>query len=152
MEHDLLPESGWRQTARHGMKFYTVGAIGIGVQLATLSLLTGFFKINYLIATFLAVEAAVLHNFLWHRIWTWADRPGSPFSMLLRFHLTNGAFSVIGTVFAMRVLVGGQLLDPALANLASVAFCSLVSLLNFFASDRFVFSGARRSMKPRAAR
>ena len=29
---------------------------------------------NYLAATALAVEAAVLHNFAWHQRWTWKDR------------------------------------------------------------------------------
>src|SRR5436190_21825889 len=28
----------------------------------------------YLLATALAVEGAILHNFVWHERWTWADR------------------------------------------------------------------------------
>ncbi len=38
---------------------------------AALTLLLGP---HYLVATALAVEMAVLHNFFWHRRWTWADR------------------------------------------------------------------------------
>src|SRR5438552_13002172 len=39
-------------------------AIGIGVQLAVLTILKSGFALNYLSATALAVEAAILHNFL----------------------------------------------------------------------------------------
>ncbi len=140
------PASASANGAGHGahalrswLKFSAVSAAGVAVQAGALELLLRVVGLHYLAASALAVEAAVLHNFFWHKIWTWADRRGSTLSMLLRFHVTNGAFSLVGTVFAMRVLVGGQLLDPALANLASIAFCSLVSVLNFLASDRFVF-------------
>jgi len=140
MQQDLLPESGWRETARHGMKFYTVGAIGIGVQLATLSLLTGFFKINYLIATFLAVEAAVLHNFLWHEHWTWSERTRESeepaFTRLWRFNLSNGALSIAGNVIMMRILVGTFHFHFFPAQILSIGCCSL---LNFLISDRLVF-------------
>jgi len=57
-------------------RFSLVGAIGIAVQLGMLAALVAM-KMNYLLATGLAVEAAVLHNFLWHQRYTWADRAGS---------------------------------------------------------------------------
>jgi putative flippase GtrA len=132
-----------RAEVRSWLKFSVVSAAGVGVQAAALDLLLRLTPLHYLPASVLAVEAAVLHNFAWHKIWTWADRRGSTLSMLLRFHVTNGAFSLVGTVFVMRLLVGGQVLNPALANLASIAFCSLVSLFNFFLSDRFVFPGRK---------
>ena len=59
---------------RRWLKFNSVGAIGIGVQLSVLTLLAGHLGLNYLLATALAVETAVLHNFVWHEKWTWADR------------------------------------------------------------------------------
>ena len=132
-----------RAAIRHWLKFSAVSAAGVAVQAAVLELLLRAMGLHYLAASALAVEAAVLHNFFWHRIWTWPDRPGETVSLLLRFHLTNGALSVVGTVFLMRVLVGGGVLAPALANLASIAFCSLLSLLSFFVSDRLVFTARR---------
>ena len=63
-----------RTTGRRWLKFNLVGAIGIVVQLAVLGILNGILKLDYLPATALAVEAAVLHNFLWHERFTWADR------------------------------------------------------------------------------
>jgi putative flippase GtrA len=56
------------------LKFNAVGAIGIGVQLAVLVGLKSGLHLSYLLATALAVEAAVVHNFLWHERYTWADR------------------------------------------------------------------------------
>ena len=56
------------------MKFHLVGAIGIGAQLIFLFFFKTELHMNYLLATALAVECAVLHNFLWHEHYTWADR------------------------------------------------------------------------------
>ena len=97
-------------------KFNFVGGIGIGVQFAALFLLKGVLHINYLAATAMAVEAAVLHNFVWHERFTWADRTKLSdgenrakqrrVARLLRFHLSNGAVSIVGNVALMKVLVG----------------------------------------------
>jgi putative flippase GtrA len=57
------------------LKFNLVGTLGFAVQLGCLKLLLHF-QMNYLAATALAVEIAVLHNFVWHERFTWKDRPG----------------------------------------------------------------------------
>ncbi len=56
------------------MKFNLVGGIGIAVQFAALFLMKSVLHFNYLAATAIAVEAAVVHNFVWHEQFTWADR------------------------------------------------------------------------------
>ena len=119
-------------------KFNAVGAMGIVVQLVTLTLLKSGLGANYLIASILAVEAAVIHNFLWHERYTWADREST--SRLIRFakfNLGNGAISMVGNVALMRVLVGAIGINYLLANAISIAACSL---LNFLVSDRLVFT------------
>lgn len=95
--------------------------------------------LHYLIATILAVEIAVLHNFIWHRMWTWADRKTeiSSLGALLRFNLTNGLVSIAGNVFLMWALAGGAKLNPQLANLLTIAICSVA---NFLLADRLVFA------------
>lgn len=118
------------------MKFNLVGAVGIAVQLGAFWILTGF-GLGYLLATALAVEAAVLHNFFWHERFTWKDRHSSEsLSRLCRFNLTTGAVSIAGNLLLMRVLVGGAHLPPMVANMISIAVCSLA---NFLVSDRWVF-------------
>jgi putative flippase GtrA len=63
---------------RRWVKFNFVGGIGIGVQFGVLFLLKSVLHIHYLTATVIAVEAAVLHNFIWHARFTWADRTKPP--------------------------------------------------------------------------
>ena len=122
------------------IKFYTVGSLGMMVHLGLLALFVRGFQMHYQLATALAVEVAVLHNFLWHRRWTWADRPfAGPVAVsvrLLRFNLTNGLVSVLGNLFFMQLFVGGLGLEPVPASLLSIAPCALV---NFIVSDRWVF-------------
>ena len=51
--------------------------MGIAVQLLMLVVLKAGLHLHYLVATALAVETAVIHNFLWHERFTWADRSGT---------------------------------------------------------------------------
>jgi len=124
------------------LKFNFVGALGIAVQFGAFALLVSGLRVYYMIATPLAVEAAVLHNFVWHERFTWKDRtrevprPRDVAMRLLRFHAGNGAVSILGNVALMRVLVGVLHLNPYLGNGISIAICSL---LNFAASEWFVF-------------
>jgi len=126
---------------RHCVRFYVVGAIGVVVQLAALALFKSGLRMDYLLATALAVEVAVLHNYIWHERWTWADRTDSVstgrLGRILRFHLTNGVVSMLGNLVIMQLLVGSIRIPYLLANLLSITLCSL---LNFLAADRFVFS------------
>jgi putative flippase GtrA len=137
----IPPKETWKHFARTGLKFYTVGAAGIAVQLAGLTIYHGFFKWNYLLATALAVEGAVLHNFVWHERWTWRDHadkyPEGLFGRLIRFNLANGTFSIIGNVLLMRFFVGVTHLHYFLSNILSIGSCSL---LNFLISHRFIYS------------
>ncbi len=68
-------------------KFNLVGVIGILVQFAALFFLKSVMHCNYLAATALAVEAAVVHNFVWHERYTWADRVANPPGAKAQDHL-----------------------------------------------------------------
>lgn len=126
---------------RRWCKFNLVGGAGILVQFATLFVLKGALHVQYLAATALAVETAVLHNFFWHERYTWADRCTSQSwrpspRRLLRFHLANGAVSIIGNLALMKVMVGQGHMNYLIAN--SIAIC-LCSLANFLVSEEWVF-------------
>ncbi|MGH9492643.1 MAG: GtrA family protein [Terriglobales bacterium] len=133
----------WKTLGRRWLKFNFVGALGIGVQLAALAALTAL-GLGYLAATALAVEAAVVHNFLWHERMTWRDRATPLFRHLLgrfvRFQMANGAISLIGNLVVMRLLVGAVHLPVLWANLGAIASCAA---LNFVVSDRLVFTTSR---------
>jgi len=66
--------TGSRSGLIRWLKFNAVGLMGICVQLAILALLRSGLGWNYLLSTALAVEITVIHNFLWHERFTWADR------------------------------------------------------------------------------
>jgi putative flippase GtrA len=89
----------WRRVAVRWLKFNAVGGIGIVVQLVVLAVLRGGLQVHYLLATALAVEATVLHNFFWHERFTWADRvhmsPPESLARLMKFNLTTGVFSLL---------------------------------------------------------
>jgi putative flippase GtrA len=129
-----------RQSFFRWMKFNAVGGIGIGVQLAALAVFRSLLKLDYLLATGLAVEIAVIHNFVWHERFTWADRPAArPVQSLVRlakFNASNGAVSIVGNLMLMRLLVGELKSNYVASNLIAIVLCSLV---NFVLGDRFVF-------------
>jgi putative flippase GtrA len=117
-----------------------VGMIGIGVQFTALFLLKSVLGFNYLFATAFAVEAAVVHNFVWHEQFTWSDRVRSSWRhsvpRFVRFNLTNGAVSILGNLALMRVMVGEGHMNYLLANAIAIALCSVA---NFLVSEQWVF-------------
>jgi putative flippase GtrA len=127
------------QLRRWGI-FNLVGVLGFALQLGLLFLLRHFAGLNYLVATGIAVEAAVLHNFAWHERVTWGDiaslQRNQVWLRLLKFHLANGLISLAGNIALTWVLVKEAGLHYLLANAISVVICSL---LNFIAGDAFVF-------------
>jgi putative flippase GtrA len=120
--------------------FNLVGILGFILQLVCLTILRGVAGLHYLIATGLSVEAAVLHNFVWHERWTWADRanalPEGVGIRLLKFNLSNGAISLCGNILLMRLFVGTLGLHYLVANVSAILLCAV---FNFILSDRLVF-------------
>jgi putative flippase GtrA len=119
-------------------KFNFVGAIGIAVQFAVLIFLKSALHMNYLLATAIAVEAAVVHNFVWHEQFTWADRflPRTRPARFLRFNFANGGVSIVGNLTLMKLMVGLGHMNYIAANAIAIALCSLA---NFLVSDQWVF-------------
>ncbi len=129
------------------LRFNTVGLMGVVVQITTLFGSCSFLRIHYLPATALAVEAAILHNFLWHEHWTWSTqraRPGT-WGRLLRFNLTAGTVSILQNLFLMKLLVADLDLHYLPANLISITTCSI---LNYFFCDWFVFRWSQATSSP----
>src|SRR5438093_366466 len=114
----VFPES------RRVSRFITVGALGFAFQVAALAVLTTVAHWPWLPATIVAVELAVVHNFLWHERWTWRGAFASHQSSVLicesratrfvRFNVMTGLTSIAGNAALMAVYVGVMGL-PALA-------------------------------------
>jgi putative flippase GtrA len=124
-------------------RFVTSGAPGFVVQMITVAALTRFTDVHYAAATAIAVEAAILCNFMWHERWTFSDRPAGSrlerLSRLLRFNALTGVTSVFGSVAIAAVLVEHAAVSAVVANAAAVVS---LGLLNFAAADVLVFRTA----------
>jgi putative flippase GtrA len=123
------------------LRFNAAGLVGVIVQLAALAALTHIAGFGTLTATSLAVETAILHNFIWHERYTWADRtratPHQSLRRLLHFNLSNGAVSLIGNLILTVLLVDDAHLPLLLANLIAIGVCSS---FNFVISEYVVFT------------
>ena len=148
------------------LRFNTVGLLGVVVQLAAVAVLVELLHLHYAVATALAIEISVLHNFAWHERWTWAPDPTSGASaarrdrggaerrersgaglqpcsrsgVLLRcllFHAGNGCVSVVGSLALLPVLVGHFHVHYLAANLLTIG---ATGLLNFLLGDHVVFA------------
>ena len=130
-------EDAGRQPGRAG-RFVLVALGGFVIQLIVLDVLTRLAALDYRAATALAVEAAVLHNFIWHEWWTWRmpSRTGSRLVRAARFHAATALLSIGGNLVLMSCFV--ELLGwPVLvANIVAVA---VLGVANFRAADRWVF-------------
>src|SRR3989454_10154830 len=122
----------------HFIRFNVVGVFGFALQSGVLFVLTHSpHPFGYIAATAVAVELAILNNFVWHQRWTWKDRPsattGETLRRLLKFNITNGAVSITGNLIFMSLLVGRLGVPVAFAYVTSVAACAIC---NFFLADR----------------
>jgi putative flippase GtrA len=134
--HEMLTLCRW-------VNFNAVGALGFCIQLSALWFFIVALKLTSLVATVLAVETAVVHNFVWHQFLTWKDRSSEKrydwLKRLFAFNLTNGAVSLAGNLFFAWLIVGRQRIWLLAANLFAIAVCSLI---NFVLSDRLIFRTA----------
>lgn len=122
------------------LAFNAVGVVGFAVQIGALWLLVRVGGVPSVVAAAIAVEAAVLHNFVCHWCWTWSDRVGGGHEFLVRlvrFNATNGAVSVAVNAALMALLQHVLGVHFLLATLAGV-LCS--SIANFILGDRVVFA------------
>ena len=126
------------------IRFNLVGAMGMAVQLVTLAFVNHWTRGRYMIASSVAIELTLLHNFAWHLHYTWRDRrdqadKSSRLAQLAKFHLSNGLVSLLGNLILMRLLVREAHLPVLAANGASILCCSIV---NFSLSNLWAFARA----------
>jgi len=104
-----------RAARRRFSRFSAVGVIGAGLQLLLMSLLTKCFGLLSVIATPVAVEITLLHNFIWHERFTWSESRAKRSTQLVdrlwRFHAANGLISLGGNTI-LHVLSGGAAEGP----------------------------------------
>ena len=133
--------------AGRAWKFALVGGLGVLVNLGLLFLLTAFAGLPRGAAWFSAVEASVLHNFVWHQTFTWRDRREAGAGAWLRrattFHLSvAGTVAINGTLFGLLSIAGAPLILAGLAGIAGAA------VFNFVVGDHWVFKPLIAEINP----
>jgi putative flippase GtrA len=130
---------------RRAGRFALVGLLGFGLQMALLRLFVDVGHLHYLVATALAVEGTIVHNFIWHSQWTWRDRPGDAlpwWTRLARFNGLTAVASIAGNLGLMVLFVEAARLPLLPANAMAVA---VMSAANFIGADRLVFPARSRA-------
>jgi putative flippase GtrA len=128
---------------RRFVAFATVGLVGFFVQVASLLVFVSVTRWQLLVATAASVAVAVLHNFVWHERWTWADRTrgGRGWPMrLIAFGATNGVASLAGNVGFVSLYSFAFDAPPLAATVLAVIS---MTALNFVLADRLVFGQTR---------
>lgn len=111
-------------------RFNLVGLLGVLVQLTTLALLNRAIPAHYLLASTVAVEFTLFHNFAWHLHYTWPEaRPSAALQKVLRFQLSNDLTSLLGNLALMHLFVHSLHAPVILSNALSIACCGFVNFL-----------------------
>ncbi len=133
--------------ARRFGKYNVVGVMGLCLKFSVLAALVEAAHAGYMLATALAVETVMLHNFAWHLRWTWRDRSrglsvAEILARLARFQCGNGAIGLFANLVSMRILVAGFGMHYFAANLIATALAGIAS---FMLSEFVVFANPARA-------
>ncbi len=130
------------------LKFGSVGALGVVVNMACYTLFHEALGVEDYLARVFAIEIAVLHNFTWNFFWTWKDRGRrvkAYFTRLLRYH---------GSTFIASYLVPlaiGWAVNFAMEGIPFANYISHLTgivagmLVNYLISDFWVFKTSKQT-------
>jgi putative flippase GtrA len=116
------------------IRFLVVGGSGVVVNSAALFVLYGLAGLPLVVASALAVELAITHNFLWNDRWTF-KRTSRSISRFLKFNLVSLMGLAITTATAWLLVQQGGV-NYLLANLAGIA---LATTCNFLANVQWTW-------------
>jgi putative flippase GtrA len=128
------------------LKFATVGAIGMVVDLSILNVMHKVLGLPLLIANSISFSTAVVSNFTWNRLWTFPESRQRPIvSQLGQFALVN----IIGlginnaVLWTIHHLITGFVPDPFDYNLAKITAIGVVLFWNFFVNRMWTYRGIK---------
>jgi len=126
------------------IKFATVGAIGMVVDLIVLNLLHGIIGWSLLAANSISFSTAVFSNFTWNRLWTFPESRQRPLrTQLPQFALVNTIGLAINNVVLLTIfnLIRASIPDPWNYNLAKVFAIGVVLFWNYGANRLWTYKG-----------
>ena len=124
-----IPRLGFRNLEDF-MKYSLVGVSGVFVNLGLYFLLTRYYEISELVAPLIAIESALISNFILNNFWTFGKRVTQSRIRVkfVKFHLVSGFSALINySAFLTLFLVFG--LYDILANLIGIGLAAIVNYL-----------------------
>ena len=124
-----IPRLGFRNLEDF-MKYSLVGVSGVFVNLGLYLFLTRYYEISEVVAPLIAIESALISNFILNNFWTFGKRVTQSRIRVkfIKFHLVSGLSALINySVFLALFLVFG--LFDILANLIGIGLAAIVNYL-----------------------
>ena len=124
-----IPRLGFRNLEDF-MKYSLVGVSGVFVNLGLYLFLTRYYEISEVVAPLIAIESALISNFILNNFWTFGKRITQSRIRVkfVKFHLVSGFSALINySAFLTLFLVFG--LYDILANLIGIGFAAIVNYL-----------------------
>jgi putative flippase GtrA len=126
------------------LKFATVGAIGMVVDLSVLNIMHKVFGLPLLVANTISFTTAVCSNFTWNRLWTFPESRQRPLvPQLAQFALVNVIGLAINNLvlWAVFTLINGFVPDPLDYNLAKIVAIGVVLFWNYAINRIWTYRG-----------
>jgi dolichol-phosphate mannosyltransferase len=124
-----IPRLGFRNLEDF-IKYSLVGVSGVFVNLGLYLFLTRYYEISELVAPLIAIESALISNFILNNFWTFGKRITQSRIRVkfVKFHLVSGFSALINySAFLTLFLVFG--LYDILANLIGIGLAAIVNYL-----------------------
>jgi putative flippase GtrA len=122
-----------------------VAWVGMGVNTACLYLFKGVWHVPIIPASLLAIEIAIVHNFIGLRLWAWGDRQDHGhrppfFRQLLLYNAATGIVDLAVNVSILWLLYKLFGVHYLLANIAGMI---MGPFFKFWLNDKIVFKEVR---------
>lgn len=121
--------------------FQFIGWIGTGVNLAFLWFCYDVLEWSLLVSGALAIEAAIIHNFVWYYFWTWNDRVVYTFKdffeLLFKYNVLTAIIDFVVRLSILWVLTEYYGVHYIISDIAGMF---VAPLFKYLANDSYVFN------------
>ncbi len=123
------------------LSFQFIGWIGTGVNLAVLWLCYDVLSWPLLVSGALAIEVAIIHNFVWYYFWTWNDRVAFTvrdfLTLFIRYNIFTAAIDFIIRLGILWILTEYYGVHYIISDIVGMF---IAPLLKYITNDAYIFN------------
>lgn len=127
-----------REISKQFIKFCLIGFESTVLNYLTFLILFNFFSTNYLFSSGIGFVVGTFFGFIFNKKYTFDSNKESKKEVLPYFLVY--LFSLLFTIFAMKILVEFIQINPLIANIFVIA---ITTILNFFGTKIFAFKNEK---------